>query len=209
MIYFNLLPHREASRALQRDQFNKSMILATILAGITAFAIYGALSTSLDDQHQNQNTLEQEIKRYEKQIIEIKDLEDQIASLLARQKAVEDIQSDRNSPVRLLSELVKNTPQGVVITKLTQKDQDITMEGIAKSNETLSELLDNLGKTGGWFSKPELVVSSVENLVPGGKSQISTYKFTVKATFMRATQSIAPGNAASSVPVAVQSGGKV
>ena len=209
MIYFNLLPHREASRALHRDQFNKSMILAAILAGVTAFAIYGALSTSLDAQHQNQDTLEQEIKRYETQIIEIKDLESQITSLLARQKAVEDIQSDRNSPVRLLSELVKNTPQGVVITKLSQKDQDITMEGIAKSNEALSEFLDNLGKSEGWFSKPELVVSSAESLAPAGKAQISTYKFTVKATFMRAAQSVSPGNAASSTPVAPQRGNKV
>ena len=92
MIYFNLLPHREAMHALQRDQFNKSMILAAILACVTAFAIYGAVSSSLDSQKQNQDTLEQEIKQYEKQIIEIKDLESQIASLLARQKAVEDIE---------------------------------------------------------------------------------------------------------------------
>ena len=209
MIYFNLLPHREAMHALQRDQFNKSMILAAILACVTAFAIYGAVSASLDSQKQNQDTLEQEIKQYEKQIIEIKDLESQIASLLARQKAVEDIQSDRNSPVRLLSELVKNTPQGVVITKLSQSDQDITMEGIAKSNETLSEFLDNLGKSDGWFSKPELVVSSAENLVPAGKAQIGTYKFTVKATLIRVAQSVSPGSAASSTPAAPQSGNKV
>ena len=74
MIYFNLLPHREATRALQRDQFNKSLLLAAILAGITAFAIYGAMSTSLDAQHQNQETLGQEIKRFEKEIIEINNL---------------------------------------------------------------------------------------------------------------------------------------
>jgi type IV pilus assembly protein PilN len=204
MIYFNLLPHREATRALQRDQFNKSMLLAAILAGITAFAVYGAISTSLDAQRQNQATLEQEIKRFEKQIIEIKDLESQFASLLARQKAVEDIQSDRNSPVRLLSELGKNTPQGVAITKLSQKDQDITLEGIAKSNETLSEFLDNLGKADGWFSKPELVVSSAESLAGAGKAQKSTYKFTVKAVLMRSAQSASPASPASAARLAPQ-----
>ena len=178
------------------------MLLAAILAGITAFAIYGAISTSLDAQRQNQGTLEQEIKRFEKQIIEIKDLESQIAALLARQKAVEDIQSDRNSPVRLLSELGKNTPQGVAITKLSQKDQDITVEGIAKSNETLSEFLDNLGKSDGWFSKPELVVSSAESLSGAGKAQKSTYKFTVKAVLMRSTQATPPVSPASTAPLA-------
>jgi type IV pilus assembly protein PilN len=208
MIYFNLLPHREATRALKRDQFHKSLLLAAILAGITAFAIYGAISTSLDAQRQNQETLEQEIKRFEKQIVEIKDLENQIASLLARQKAVEDIQSDRNSPVRLLSELGKNTPQGVAITKLSQKDQDITLEGIAKSNETLSEFLDNLGKSDGWFSKPELVVSSAESLSGAGKAPKSTYKFTVKAVLMRSAQSASPVSPASVAPLATQRAGK-
>ena len=208
MIYFNLLPHREATRALQRDQFNKSLLLAAILAGITAFAIYGAMSTSLDAQHQNQETLGQEIKRFEKEIIEIKDLESQIDSLLARQKAVEDIQSDRNSPVRLLSELVKSTPQGVAITKLSQKDQEITLEGIAKSNETLSEFLDNLGKSDGWFGKPELVVSSAESLSGAGKAQKSTYKFTVKAVLMRSAQSASPTSPASAAPLAPQSAKK-
>jgi len=208
MIYFNLLPHREATRALKRDQFHKSLLLAAILAGITAFAIYGAISTSLDAQRQNQETLEQEIKQFEKQIVEIKDLENQIASLLARQKAVEDIQSDRNSPVRLLSELGKNTPQGVAITKLSQKDQDITLEGIAKSNETLSEFLDNLGKSDGWFSKPELVVSSAESLSGAGKAPKSTYKFTVKAVLMRSAQSASPVSPASVAPLATQRAGK-
>lgn len=208
MIYFNLLPHREATRALQRDQFNKSLLLAAILAGITAFAIYGAMSTSLDAQRQNQETLEQEIKQFEKQIIEIKDLESQIAALLARQKAVEDIQSDRNSPVRLLSELGKNTPQGVAITRLSQKDQDITLEGIAKSNETLSEFLDNLGKSDGWFSKPELIVSSAESPSGAGKALKSTYKFTVKAVLMRSAQSTAPLSPASAAPLATQRASK-
>lgn len=208
MIYFNLLPHREATRALKRDQFHKSLLLAAILAGITAFAIYGAISTSLDAQRQNQETLEREIKQFEKQIVEIKDLENQIASLLARQKAVEDIQSDRNSPVRLLSELGKNTPQGVAITKLSQKDQDITLEGIAKSNETLSEFLDNLGKSDGWFSKPELVVSSAESLSGAGKAQKSTYKFTVKAVLMRSAQSASPVSSASVAPLATQRASK-
>ena len=208
MIYFNLLPHREATRALKRDQFHKSLLLAAILAGITAFAIYGAISTSLDAQRQNQETLEREIKQFEKQIVEIKDLENQIASLLARQKAVEDIQSDRNSPVRLLSELGKSTPQGVAITKLSQKDQDITLEGIAKSNETLSEFLDNLGKSDGWFSKPELVVSSAESLSGAGKAQKSTYKFTVKAVLMRSAQSASPVSPASVAPLATQRAGK-
>ena len=182
---------------MQRDEFNKSIVLAMILAGITAFAIYGSLNASLEAQRQNKETLEKEIKHFEAQIIEIKDLEKQISMLLARQKAVEDIQSDRNSPVRLLSEVAKNTPQGVVLTKLGQKDQEVTIEGIAKSNESLSEFLDNLGQTDSWFSKPELQVSSAETVTTPSKAQLSAYKFIIKVMFLRSQESVAPMSAAS------------
>jgi len=197
MINFNLLPHRERLRMMQRDEFNKSIVLAMILAGVTAFAIYGSLNASLEAQRQNKETLEKEIKHFEAQIVEIKDLEKQISMLLARQKAVEDIQSDRNSPVRLLSEVAKNTPQGVVLTKLGQKDQEVTIEGIAKSNESLSEFLDNLGQTDSWFSKPELQVSSAETVTTPSKAQLSAYKFIIKVMFLRSQESVAPMGAAS------------
>ena len=81
MINFNLLPHRERLRMMQRDEFNKSIVLAMILAGITAFAIYGSLNASLEAQRQNKETLEKEIKHFEAQIVEIKDLEKRVTRL--------------------------------------------------------------------------------------------------------------------------------
>ncbi len=201
MIQFNLLPHREALRKFKKDQFNASMVLTLILGGITAFAIYGSLISSIDAQKDNITVLEREIKQYEAQIIEIKDLKTQIDALLARQKAVEDIQADRNTPVRLLSELANNLPQGVALSKLSQRDQVLTLEGTAQTNENLSQFLDNLGKAGGWFSKPELQVSEVQSLSPNGKVPVKAFKFSVKAIFLRAQNaSAANGPVSPSTP---------
>ena len=197
MIQFNLLPHREALRKFKQDQFNASMVLTLILGGITAFAIYGSLISSIDAQKDNISVLEKEIKRYEAQIVEIKDLKAQIDALLARQKAVEDIQADRNTPVRLLTELTNNLPQGVALSKLAQRDQELTLEGMAQTNENLSQFLDNLGKAGGWFSKPELQVSEVQSLNPTGKLPVKTFKFSVKVLFLRAQDASAATGAAS------------
>lgn len=185
MIQFNLLPHREALRKFKQEQFNASMVLALILAGITGFAIYGSLNSSTEAQKDNIAVLTKEIKRYETQIVEIKDLKAQIDSLLARQKAVEDIQADRNTPVRLLSELANKLPKGVALTKLMQKDQELTLEGTAQTNENLSLLLDNLGATSSWFAKPELLVSEAQNLTPNSKAPVKAFKFSIKATFLR------------------------
>ena len=197
MIQFNLLPHREALRKFKQDQFNASMVLTLILGGITAFAIYGSLISSIDAQKDNITVLEKEIKRYEAQIVEIKDLKTQIDALLARQKAVEDIQADRNSPVRLLSELADNLPQGVALTKLAQKDQELTIDGTAQTNENISQFLDNLGKATGWFANPELLVSEALTFNPTGKAPVKAFKFTVKVMFLRVQAASAPGRPAS------------
>lgn len=209
VIQFNLLPHREALRKFKQDQFNASMVLTLILGGITAFAIYGSLMSSIDAQKDNIAVLEKEIKRYEAQIIEIKDLKTQIDALLARQKAVEDIQADRNSPVRLLSELANNLPQGIALTRLAQKDQELTLEGTAQTNENLSQFLDNLGKSGGWFTKPELQVSEVQSLNPTGKLPVKAYKFSVRAVFLRAQDLSAPAVNASAAAAAQAASGAV
>ena len=185
MIAFNLLPHREALRQFKQDQFNASVVLTLILGGATALAMYGSLRYSIAAQQDNIAVLEQEIRLYEAQIIEIQGVKTHIDALLARQKAFEDIQADRNSPVRLLSELATILPPGVALSKLAQKGQEITLEGTAQTNENLSQFLDKLGQSGAWFSKPEPLVSEALHINPGGKLPVQAFKFTVKATFMR------------------------
>ena len=205
MIAFNLLPHREALRKFKQDQFNASLVLILILGGATALATYGSLRYSITAQKDNIAVLEQEIRLYEAQIIEIQVVKTHIDALLARQNAFEDIQADRISPVRLLSELATILPPGVALSKLAQKGQEITLEGTAQTNENLSQFLDKLGEGGAWFSRPELLVSEAQHVNAGGKLPVNAFKFSVKATFMRdpaafaaAIPSIAASAAASS-----------
>jgi type IV pilus assembly protein PilN len=89
-----------------------------------------------------------EIKRLEGQIKDIASLESEIAALRARQQAVEDLQADRNVPVHLLTELVKQLPDGVYISSMRQDRQTVTLQGVAQSNERVSELLRNLSNPG-------------------------------------------------------------
>ena len=67
----------------------------------------------------------------------------EIEALKARQKAVEDLQTDRNVPVHLLNELVKHTPEGVYLTSIKQSGDVVSVNGVAQTNERVSELLRN------------------------------------------------------------------
>jgi type IV pilus assembly protein PilN len=138
----------------------------------------------IEQQQARNGFLQSEIKVLESQIKEIAGIEEEIASLRARQKAVEDLQADRNLPVHLLSELVKQLPDGVYVTSLKQTNQQIAMQGMAQSNERVSELLRNLSNNTPWLSKPELVEITAAKvaLTPRDERRVSAFnlQFTLK-----------------------------
>jgi type IV pilus assembly protein PilN len=130
VIQFNLLPHRAALRKFQQDQFNASLVLTVILGGVTGLAVSAYFISAIAAQENNIAVLENEIRHYQAQIAEANNLHIQIDALRARQKALENLQADRNLPVRLLSELPTKLPQGVSLIKLVQKDAELTLEGM-------------------------------------------------------------------------------
>jgi len=129
MILINLLPHREAARKRRKDLFNVSLGASALLGGVIAGTIFLWYQAAITQQQSNNLVLETEIKKLEGQIKDIAGLETEIAALRARQQAVEDLQSDRNLPVHLMTELVNQLPDGVYINKMTQQDQQVSLVG--------------------------------------------------------------------------------
>jgi type IV pilus assembly protein PilN len=207
VILINLLPHREAARKLRRDVFNVSLGLAALLGGLVAGAIFLWYQTEISDQQNSNSILKTEITKLEGQIKDIAGLETEIAALKARQQAVEDLQSDRNLPVHLLTELVQQLPDGVFIGKMVQADQSVTISGTAQSNDRVSELLRNLGNNTPWFAKPELIEIVAGSLTLPTKEQKRVSNFVIKVRLVRATEAekaIAPA-ALASAPIAAGS----
>lgn len=202
MILINLLPHREAARKKRRDVFNVSLGASALLGGLIAGSIFLWYQAAIASQQSNNLILETEIKKLEGQIKDIATLEGEIAALRARQQAVEDLQSDRNLPVHLLTELVNQLPDGVYINKMTQVDQSVTLNGVAQSNERVSELLRNLANNTPWFAKPELV-EIVSGSVTVGKDQKRVANFAIKVRLVRSSEAVKAAAAASAPTVAV------
>jgi len=207
VILINLLPHREAARKRRRDAFNVAFAASALLGGLVAGAIFLWYQSEISDQQSSNRILAAEVTRLEGQIKEIGGLESEITALKARQQAVEDLQSDRNLPVHLLTELVKQLPDGVFIAKMVQLDQTVTLNGTAQSNERVSELLRNLGNNTPWFSKPELVEIVASSITLPTKEQKRVSNFVIKVRLVRAVEAekaVAP-TAAASAPKAAAS----
>ncbi|MEI7538127.1 MAG: PilN domain-containing protein [Comamonadaceae bacterium] len=188
MILINLLPHREVARKRRQDIFNVSLGVSALLGGLLAGMIFLWYQAQISGQQSTNQVLQTEIKRFDAQIKDIAGLETEIAALRARQQAVEDLQADRNLPVHLLTELVKQLPDGVYIASMRQDSQNVTLQGVAQSNERVSELLRNLGNNTPWFSRPELVeiVAGAVTLTPRDQRRVAN--FTIRVRLTRASE---------------------
>jgi type IV pilus assembly protein PilN len=188
VILINLLPHREAARKKRRDIFNVSLGASALLGGVIAGSIFLWYQAAIGTQQDNNQLLTTEIGKLEAQIKDIATLESEIAALRARQQAVEDLQSDRNVPVHLLAELVSQLPDGVYVNKMVQVDQVVTLNGVAQSNERVSELLRNLSGNTPWFTKPELIeiVAGTAAVSPKESKRVSN--FVIKVRLVRASE---------------------
>lgn len=193
MILINLLPHREAKRQERKRAFISGLGLAAVI-GVGVLAIwYGTLQQMISVQQTRNAFLSNENKKLDEQIKDIATLQAEIDALKARQQAVEDLQTDRNVPVYLLDELVKQTPEGVYLTSIKQNGNLVTIGGMSQTNDRVSELLRNTAYNSPWLEKPELVeIKSVA--VQAGRDQRKLFDFTMKVSIKRPQ---APGRAAS------------
>lgn len=201
MILINLLPHREAARKRRREAFFATLGISAVMGGVIAGGIFLWYAAQISNQQSKNVVLQSEIKRLEGQIKDIATLQGEIAALRAQQQAVEDLQADRNLPVHLLNEMVRQLPDGVFITNLKQENQVVTILGVAQSNERVSELLRNLGNNSAWLTKPELI-EIVSSSIALGKEQRRVANFQMKVRLLRTSeaQKAAAGASAASAP---------
>ena len=191
MIRLNLLPHREAKRRQQRLAFFALLILGGII-GVGAVLIVGAYhARAISIQSERNQVLQTAIGGLDKKIAAIATLKQEIEALKARQRAVEDLQGDRNQPVYLLDELVRQTPPGVYLKSFRQDGQKVSVLGYAQSQERVSELLRNLAGVSPWLERPELI--EVKSTVLGqGKSGGKVVEFNLIVQIKRAKGKQAP-----------------
>ncbi len=197
MILVNLLPHREAARKRRRQVFFETLGIAALAGVLICGAVYSWYLAQIESQRDKNTFLKTEITRLEGQIKDIATLQAEIAGLRARQNAVEDLQGNRNLPVYLLSELVKQLPDGVYINTMKQDNQTVLITGVAQSNERVSELLRNLANNSPWLTRPELVEITAGTITLSQRDQRRVSNFSMRVGLQRASdQKVKPADGA-------------
>jgi len=198
-VLINLLPHREAARKRRREVFYISLGLSAVAGILVSAAVYTHFDGRISTQQARNTTLQAEIKKLEAEIKDIASLQQEIDALRARQEAVENLQADRNMPVHLLNELVRQLPDGVFLNSVRQDGQLVTLVGVAQSNERVSELLRNLANNSPWLARPELIeiVAGTTDVTPRDRRRVGN--FNIRVRILRASE-VKPDAAPQAVP---------
>jgi len=190
MILINLLPHRAAARKRRREQFMLQLGLSLLAGVLLSLLIMLSFQQRIHEQRENRNDpLRAGIAELDAQIKDVASLKTQVEALKARQQAVESLQADRNLPVHLLEEMVRQLPDGIYLSSIKQEGLNITIAGMAQSQERVSELLRNLGNRSAWLRQPQLVeiVASDVNVPRQGSRRVSS--FSIRVLLVRGQES--------------------
>jgi len=201
VIMINLLPHREERRQRKKIAFFAGLAVAAVVGVAVVGLWYLVVKQLIDGQQDRNKFLSAEISKLDTQIKDIASLKAEIASLKARQKAVEDLQTDRNVPVHILNELVKQVPEGIYITAVRQDGQTLNVAGIAQTQERVSELLRNTAYSSEWLVKPELVESKAATIQGANKEQKRLFDFAIRLTVKRPQDAPSAASQAASASV--------
>ncbi|MGM9483680.1 PilN domain-containing protein [Roseateles sp. NT4] len=196
MILINLLPYREERRKRRKAAFFAGLGLAALVGGGLVVAAYLLLQFMTAEQQSHNQYIQNEISRLEAQIKDIADLKAEIESLKARQRAVEDLQTDRNTPVQLLNELARLAPEGIYLTSIRQEAKVVTISGLAQTNERVSEFLRNVSRSSEWLEKPDLIEVKLAAVTTNTRDQRRLLEFSMKVSIKTPPREAAQGASA-------------
>src|SRR5882757_6499356 len=128
----NLLPWREDERKERKVAFTVALGGSALAAGVVTFAVYLLYGSMIDAQETRNMQLRMEIKKLDKQIEEINDLETSKQRFTARMDIIERLQRSRPEIVHVFDEIVRTLPDGVYLTGVKQTDKKFKFDGVAQ-----------------------------------------------------------------------------
>lgn len=198
MILINLLPHREEKRIQRKQRFFAALGMSALIGLVLVALWYGIQQQMIGSQQARNDFLKSEIAKLDEEIKDVSTLKSEIEALKARQKAVEDLQTDRNMPVHILNELARQTPEGIYLKSIKQEGQFVTVTGVAQTNERVSAFLRNTGNNSPWLERPELQeIKAAVVTLPDTKDAKRLFEFSMRVGLKRPEAASAAASGAS------------
>jgi len=185
MANINLLPWREQQREERKQQFLVSLGLTVAVAMLLLFAADRFFVSKISNQNARNQYLSEQIATLDREIVEIRQLQEQKRELTARRKDIQNLQGMRPVIVRLFDEMLRSVPDAVHFRSVSSDERTISIQGNAESNSRVSALMRALDE-GSWFSESRLrqvaAVPGATNAAGVQDEESNSFQLTVMIT---------------------------
>ena len=144
MTKINLLPWREERRQELKRQFFIVLAGMVLIGAGAVYVVNMNIESQIAYQNQRNQFIQNETKKMEQQIKEIRELKKKRESLIERMKVIQDLQGNRPVVVKIFDEVVRTVPDGVYYKNVKASGDSINIVGFAESNNRVSNLMRNL-----------------------------------------------------------------
>jgi len=144
MTRINLLPWRELRRAQKKRNFLIMLGVGAVAAAIGVLLAHLYIQNLIDNQEARNQYLRDEITKLKKVEQEIKKLDEAKARLLARLEIIQNLQRSRPGMVKVYDTFVRRLPEDIYMESFNTTGKAVTLKGIAKSNNVISDFMRNL-----------------------------------------------------------------
>jgi type IV pilus assembly protein PilN len=185
MARINLLPWREQLREERKREFFVLLLGVVIIAGGILFLVDRNFRSDIRYQQSRNDFLRREVLVLDARIAEIDELKEQKAQISSRMEVIQNLQGSRPVIVRIFDEMVKALPTGVYFNSLQRTGDRLQIEGIAESNNKVSELMRRIDDSE-WFINPSLQqISAASADVNSDQREANAFSLTL---FMQAPE---------------------
>lgn len=152
---------------------------AAVLLGLGAWILVNRYyAGEISFQNDKNAYIEKEIKLLDKQIEEVKALEDTKAKLISRMNIIDSLQKSRPEVVRLFDDMVRIIPDGTFLKTAVQDKSKINFVGETESSTRVATLMRNI-EAATTLADADLVGSGIVNKDVGNK-RVSEFKLSAK-----------------------------
>ncbi len=164
MTRINLLPWREARRVQRQRELIGILVAAALFGAGIVFLVYTEIANRIEYQQERNNYLRGEIALLKKAAEEMQELQKTRTRLVDRLNVIQKLQTVRPGMVRMLDELVRLVPQDIYLTGFKTANNQVTLNGIARSDNIISEFMRDLKSATNLFGEPVLQVIETRNV---------------------------------------------
>ncbi len=141
MIRINLLPVRTSKK---QEAVRREALLAVVGGAVALFAglaIWGVTQFQLSGVEAENRSLQNEIDKLSADAKRVDEMEKFEKDLQRKLDVIDDLRARKAGPVHMLDDMSTAAPERLTLTRLTEKGDNLEIEGIAVSNTIISEYL--------------------------------------------------------------------